>query len=179
MLHNIPLLHRSVQIAPLVRSNRAPHTLPPLDIRPPARQHPIPTLRQVQEFLEIGQGVVAIVEAAGVAGEVIVVLETHAVAVDELAVDVGFGGELVEVVVLADVFEQVAGDLGDGVEIGGGLWAVGLLGRATECFVGFPIELLAFAAAVPLVLAFGAAFEGFVCWIFMAFGAGSLGEVHG
>ena len=72
---------------------------------------------------------------------------------------------MVEVVVRTDVFEKFAGDFRHGVEVGGGLGCalcVALLGRATIGFVGFPVQFLAVAAAVPLVLAFGAAFERFV-----------------
>lgn len=44
--------------------------------------------------------------------------------------------------------------------------------------MGLPVDFLAVAAAVPLVAAFGAAFERFVCLGFVAFGAGMVSGFH-
>lgn len=87
-----------------------------------------------------------------------------------------------EVIVWTDVLEEVAGHFGHGVEVGcrlGFALRVGLLRRGTEGFVGLPVGFLAVTAAVPLVMAFGAAFERFVCLGCVAFGAGVLSGVHG
>ena len=68
-----------------------------------------------------------------------------------------------QVIVGADTFEEVAGNLGHGIKIGCGLGfvlCIALLRRAIKSLVGFPIGFLAVTAAVPLILAFGAAFEG-------------------
>ena len=180
MLNDIPFFHSGVQIAPFPRAHCHLLTLPPLRTRPPARQNSTSRLRHIQELLKIRQRVVSVVEPAGIAGEVVVILDTHAIAVNELAESI-FLGELVEVAVLADILEKVAGHFGHGVEVGCSLWLVlrtGLLRRATEWFVGFPIEFLAVTAAVPLVLAFGAAFERYVCLSPLASGADFLSEIH-
>ena len=80
----------------------------------------------------------------------------------------------------ADGFEEVAEEgFGRGGEICGLAGGVGLLGRAAKGFVGFPVQFLAVAAAVPLVLAFGAAFERVVRWGLVALCAGFLAGGHG
>ncbi len=87
-----------------------------------------------------------------------------------------------EVVVWTDTFEEVAGRFGHGVEVRCSLGFVlrtTLFGRSTECLMGFPVGFLAVSVAVPLVWAFGAAFEGYVCLTFLAFGAGFPSRVHG
>ena len=86
-----------------------------------------------------------------------------------------------QVVVLTDILEKVAGCFRHGVEIGcilGFVLRIGLLRRTTKCFVGFPMGFLAVTAAVPLILAFGAAFERLVCLSLVAFGASLLSGFH-
>lgn len=180
MFNDILLFHRGVEIAPLRRPHRPLLAILPLPIRPPAGQNPTPRLRQVQEPLKVDQRVVSVVESASVAGEVVVVLNAHAVAVHELA-ESHFLGELVEVVVWTDTLEEVAGHFWHGVEVGCGLGfllRIALLRRRAECLVGLPIRFLAVAAAVPLVMTFGAAFEGCFCLSLVAFGAGVLSGLH-
>ena len=87
-----------------------------------------------------------------------------------------------QVVVWTDALEEVADDFGHGIEIGcssGFVLRIDLLRRGTECLVGLPVGFLAVTAAVPLVLAFGAAFERYVCLSLVAFGAGLLSGDHG
>ena len=84
-----------------------------------------------------------------------------------------------QVVVLTDILEKVADYFRHGVEIGcilGFVLRIGLLRRTTKYFVGFPMGFLAVTAAVPLTLAFGAAFERLVCPV--AFGASLLSGFH-
>lgn len=117
MIDDILLLHRRFQVTPHLCAQRLLLTPLPLFIRPPAGQYAVLPLRHVQELLEVRQGVVSVVESAGIASELVVVLDTHAVAVNQLAKSV-FLGELVEVVVRTDALEEVAGHFGHGVEIG-------------------------------------------------------------
>ena len=180
MLDDIVFLDRGVQIAPLRRPHGSLLTLPPLRTRPPVRQNPTPRLGHVQEFPKVRQWIISVVEPAGVAGEDVVVLDAHAIAIDELAESVLFG-EVVEVVVWADTLEEVAEYFGHGAEVGGSLvrfLCVGLLRRGTDCLVGFPVGLLAIMAAVPLIHTSGAAFERNVCFTSVAFVASLQSRHH-
>ena len=56
---------------------------------------------------------------------------------------------------------------------------IAVLRRATTPFVSFPVGFLALTAAIPLVLAFGAAFQRDVCWTSLAFCTGLLRGTHG
>ena len=159
---DIPFFHSAIQVAPLPCIHCPLLSLPPLPIRPPAGQNSILHLCHVQEILKVDQWVVFVVESASIARKSVIVLNTHAIAVNQLAESV-FLGELVQVVFGADTFKEVAGNLGHGIKIGcdlGFVVCVALLRRATKFLVGFPIGFLAVTAAVPLILAFGAAFEG-------------------
>ena len=181
MLDDILFLDRGIQIAPLRRPHGPLLTLFPLRTRPPTRQDPAPRLGQVQKLPKIQQRIVSVVESAGIAGEVVVVLDAHAVAVDELAESVLFG-EVVEVVARADLLEEVGDYFGHGVGVECGLMGflgIGLLWRGTDCLVGFPVGLLAITVAVPLIHTFGAAFERNVCLTFVAFAANLRSRIHG
>ena len=86
-----------------------------------------------------------------------------------------------EVVVRTDVVEEVSGHLRYGIEVVSSLrfiLRIALLRRATEHLVVLPVGFLAFTAAIPLVLAFAAALERYVCMILVAFGAGLPSGVH-
>lgn len=84
MVLNIGLLHRTVDVTPLVAVDRQPLAHPSLSCIPPRRQQPGPGLGEIQEFPELGDWVFLRVEADVVSAKAVFVFHSHAEAIDEL-----------------------------------------------------------------------------------------------